>query len=527
MMKASCLGKVARIAAALCLSLAISSHAQTYSTLYGFSPSSGWSANSPLVQGLDGNFYGTTSFGGANQNENLCFEEQQSGCGTAFELTPDGRFQVIYNFCAQVNCADGGAPSNGLILGADGNFYGTTDAGGANFNAAACANYVVSCPGTVFKMTPSGELTTLYNFCSQPHCADGFDAVSLLQARDGNFYGVAQAGGILIQNGPCDHGCGTVFKLTPAGKFTVLYTFCSEPGCMDGARPVGLMQGTDGNFYGMTYYGGTSYESWGTVFQITPAGQYGVLLNFCAKNGGCENGSYPDAPLIEGVDGNLYGTTRGGGAHDGGTVFQLSPRHYTRLHSFCEPVYQYHYCLNGFDPTAELVQGSDGNLYGTADAGGSPLCDYAGCGVIFEVTPGGQFTNVYTFCPKTNCADGSSPGALMQATDGLFYGVTTQGGPPECHFDRGCGTAFSLATGLGPFVEASPNFGPIGRVVNILGNNLMGTTSVTFNGTSAKFAVKSSTLIKAMVPNGATTGAIQVIGTNRTMSSNGAFQVLP
>jgi uncharacterized repeat protein (TIGR03803 family) len=524
-MKPSRLEQVAPVVA-LCLSVAVASHAQTYTTLYGFGASSGWGANSPLVQGLDGNFFGTTSFGGANQNAELCFEEQQSGCGTAFELTRDGRFKVIYNFCAQVNCADGGAPSNGLILGADGNFYGTTDAGGANFNATVCANYVVSCPGTVFKMTPAGELTTLYNFCSQANCADGFDATSLLQARDGNFYGVTGGGGIILTDGYCTNGCGTVFKLTPAGKFTVLYKFCEKPKCVDGSNPIGLMQATDGNFYGMTYYGGTSYESWGTVFEITPAGRYTVLLNFCPV-GACENGQYPDAPPIQGGDGNLYGTTRGGGAHGGGTVFELSPGHYTRLYSFCEPIYQYHYCLNGFDPRWALVQGTDGNLYGTTDGGGSPLCDYAGCGVVFEVTPGGQFTNVYTFCPKANCADGSSPGALMQATNGLFYGVTTQGGPPECHFGRGCGTAFSLAIGLGPFVEASPNFGKIGRVVNLLGNNLTGTTSVTFHGTPAKFAVKSGTLIKAMVPVGATTGTIQITGANGTISSNGAFQVLP
>lgn len=167
------------------------------------------------------------------------------GCGTVFKVTPTGTLSSLYSFCSQSNCTDGSFPYGGLALGADGNLYGTTEAGGTGcLSSGGC--------GTVFKITPSGTLTTLYSFCSQQNCQDG-DAPSaaLVLASDGNFYGTTEAAG--------GNGGGTVFKITPSGTLTTIYNFCSVAGCVDGSRPVAsLIQPTDGNLWGTTSQGGTS-----------------------------------------------------------------------------------------------------------------------------------------------------------------------------------------------------------------------------------------------------------------------------
>ncbi len=183
-----------------------------------------------------------------------------------------------------------------LVRGADGNFYGTTANGGAN-------NY-----GTVFKITPAGALTTLYNFCSQPNCTDGgYPEAPLVQGSDGNFYGTNSWGGI----GSAYYG--TIFKITPAGTLTTLYSFCSIQGCLDGRMPVaGLVQGSDGNFYGTTPVAGAGCYIWGcgTVFQITPAGTFTTLHSFQEYDG-----DGPTGTLVQGTDGNFYGTTGDGAAY--------------------------------------------------------------------------------------------------------------------------------------------------------------------------------------------------------------------
>jgi uncharacterized repeat protein (TIGR03803 family) len=188
-----------------------------------------------LIQGSDGNFYGTTA-----QD------------GTVFKITPEGALTTLYSFCSQAKCADGYLPYAGLIEGIDGNFYGTTSRGGAHKW------------GTIFRLTPSGKLTTLYNFCSKAHCADGrYPIGTLTQATNGDLYGVTQAGG-----GPEDGG--TVFRITPAAVFATLVRFCAQPGCKDGWSPsAGLVQGTNGTLYGTTASGGASGD--GTVFSEIPA----------------------------------------------------------------------------------------------------------------------------------------------------------------------------------------------------------------------------------------------------------------
>ena len=292
-----------------CAATEIASSAQTLGTLANFNGPNGADPEAPLVQATDGNFYGTTLYGGTGIGP--C-TGQESGCGIVFKITPAGTLTTLYDFCSQTDCADGGLPNAGLVQGADGNLYGTTTAGGS-FNG-----------GTAFKITPTGMMTTLYAFCSQSNCTDGVDSTGgLVQGTDGNFYGTTYGGGA---NGLGD---GTVFKMTPAGTLTTLYSFCSQSNCTDGQGPIGgLVQGTDGNFYGTTSEGG-SFEA-GTAFKITPSGAFTTLHSFNPEAGGW----FPYDGLVQATDGNFYGTTFFGGVYQAGTVFKITPGGVlTTLHS--------------------------------------------------------------------------------------------------------------------------------------------------------------------------------------------------
>jgi uncharacterized repeat protein (TIGR03803 family) len=177
---------------------------------------------------------------------------------------------------------------------------------------------------------------------------------------------------------------------------------------------------------------------------------------------------------------------------------------------------------DGIEPEDHLIQGTDGNFYGVSPFGGAELACGSGCGTIFSMTPGGTVTTLYNFCSLTGCADGSTAvPTLMQDTDGTFYGATSLGGAGAA------GTVYSLSMGLGPFVKTLPTSGKVGMNVAILGTNLTGATSVTFNGTPASFTVTSSSLIKTAVPAGATTGTLQVVTPSGTLSSNVQFVVRP
>ena len=289
----------------------------TFTSLYSFCAQANCADGSMpyagLVQGTDGNFYGTTLEGGSNSGCSL----GSGTCGTVFKITPAGTLTTLYNFCAQSGCADGGNPYAGLVQASDGNFYGTTFERGAN-------GY-----GTVFKITPAGTLTTLYSFCSQTNCADGqYPYAGLVQATDGNFYGSTSAGG-----GGAYHQGGTVFKITPSGTLTTIYNFCSQPNCTDGAGSVArLLQASDGNLYGTTLHGGaycTSNSGCGTVFRITPSGTLTTLHSFDDSDG-----KAPFGGLVQATDGNFYGAATYGanpactaGLGGCGTVFRLSVDH--------------------------------------------------------------------------------------------------------------------------------------------------------------------------------------------------------
>src|ERR1022692_1214834 len=359
---------------------------------------------------------------------------------------------TIYSFCSQTNCTDGATPYAGLVQAANGDLYGTTFFGGTNGQ------------GTVFKITQGGTLTTLYSFCSQTNCTDGAAPFAgLVQAANGDLYGTTADGG--ANNGEY----GTVFKITSGGTLTTLHSFCSlgYP-CTDGRYPVaGLVQATNGDFYGTTLQGGAK-ES-GTVFKITPSGTLTTLYSFCSQTN-CKDGVNPYAGLVQAANGDLYGTTSGGGNLGWGTVFKITPSGtLTTLYGFCSQAN----CGDGGAPDAGLVQAADGDLYGTASSQGAN--SYGG--TVFKITPGGTLTTLYSFCSESGCTDGQYPYAgLVQDTNGDFYGTTTQKG------GAASGTVFSLSVGLGPFVKIRPPFGKVGAAIKILGTNLTGATSVSFNG---------------------------------------------
>jgi uncharacterized repeat protein (TIGR03803 family) len=454
----------------------------TLTTLYSFCSQSGCANGelpyAGLAQATNGDFYGTTEWGGANNG------------GTVFKITPAGALTTLYNFCSESGCPGGGWPYAGLVQATNGDFYGTTSGGGANSE------------GTVFKITPGGTLTTLYSFCSQSNCTDGGrPTAGLVQATNEDLYGTTSNGG--ANNG------GTVFRITPSGTLTTAYTFCSLSGCTDGANPTaGLVQATNGDLYGTTPGGGNI--GGGTVFKMTPTGTLTTLYSFSCSGSGCAGGSGPDAGLIQGSDGNFYGTTEWGGANGYGTVFQITPRGaLTTLHDFCPQTG----CADGANPRAGLVQATDGDFYGTTSVGGANCGVAGGCGTIFKVTSSGAFTTLYDFSGSYFPYAG-----LVQDTNGSFYGTTNSGG-------GGGGTVFRLSMGLGPFIKTLPTSGKVGSAVKILGTDLTGATGVTFNGAAAVFNVASSSQITTTVPTGATTGTVQVVTPSGTLSSNVTFRV--
>jgi uncharacterized repeat protein (TIGR03803 family) len=477
-----------------CFVTAIASRAQTLTTLASFNYTNGympWSVT--LIQGTDGNFYGTTYGGGAY------------GMGTVFKVTAGGELVALYSFCAQSGCPDGKWPLAGLVQAVDGNFYGTTSLGGANND------------GTIFKITPEGQLTSLHSFTG----ADGQNpGTTLVLATNGNFYGTtSNGGGSDACNGP---GCGTIFEITPAGEFTVLHIF----NFADGFIPSGLAQASNGNFYGTAAKGGVVNDlcltgpGCGTVFEMTPAGSLTTLYTFDG-----DDGWSPQGGVVQGTDGNFYGTTAWGGASNSGTVFEITPGgQLTTLHSF--------ELTDGGFPTGPLIQATDGKLYGTTTGGGPtavPDTMNGGNGTIFEITLEGALTALYNFSQASGPGpwpDGAQPwGGLVQATNGDFYGTTIMGGTGYNCGTAGCGTVFSLSVGLDPFVKMEPTSGEVGATVIILGTDLMGATRVTFNGTTAEFTVVSSSEIRASVPAGASTGKVEVSTPHGAFSSNVPFRV--
>jgi uncharacterized repeat protein (TIGR03803 family) len=455
-------------------------------------------------------------------------------------------FSVLYNFGAHTGDPYNPLYTGLLAQGRDGNLYSTSPNGGT----------LCSFCGTVFKITPSGTLTDLYNF-NYPSGAPIAPFSGLTLGTDGDFYGTTQGGGTLNE--------GTVFKITASGSLTTLRNLggCKNP-CVEGTFPTAPpVEGRDGNFYGTTPSSSDGTNS-GIIYKITPAGTYTTVHRFTAPSG-----HNPRAPLILGADGNFYGTTTLGGKtvssncvenayNTCGTVFKMTPTgSVTFLHEFDN--------TDGAGPLAPVVQGADGNFYGTTSRGG----DANGDGVIFRLTPLGQFTVLHTF---NGTADGKQPSAgLVQASDGNFYGATRMGGSKNFgtlykitsagafsvlyNFDSttgadpqvtlfqhtngdlygeaygggkfNIGTFYTLDTELPAFVSLLPTSGTAGTSVGILGQGFTAATAVSFNGASAKFTIVSDSYLTATVPTSAIAGNVTVATMTGVLTSNRIFTVVP
>lgn len=318
------------------------------------------------------------------------------GYGNVFKVSASGSFISLFSF----DYSDGAYPEAGLVFGNDGNLYGTTFGGGTNHS-------LYDRVGTVFKFNGNGALTGLHTFTGD---RDGANPMaSLIYANNGNFYGTTSIGG--------DSNLGSVFEINTNKTLRTLYSFS---GVNDGANPfAGLVLGSDGNFYGTTSSGGTS--NLGVIFKINTNGTLINLHSFTGGNGGAQ----PYAALLEGSDGDFYGTTFDGGASNAGVVFKFTTNGgLTNLYSFTGG--------KGAGPSAALVQGSDGDFYGTTEFGGIDF-GYGSFGTVFKISPGGKLATLYSFGAvlDTNydLLDGANPCAgLVMGAGGDFYGTTYYGG---------------------------------------------------------------------------------------------------
>jgi uncharacterized repeat protein (TIGR03803 family) len=364
--------------------------AVTFTNLVLFNQTNGAFPNAGLIQGKDGNFYGTTAASGPG------------GGGTVFQMTPLGILTNLVSF----NNTNGAGPRDGPVQAMDGNFYGTTYNGGNN-------NF-----GTVFQATTNGTLTTLVTFTFTTNGA--YPIAGLIQGQDGSLYGTTAIGGT--------NSGGTAFQVTTNGTLATMVSF-DISGSGGNSPYAGLVQGSDGNLYGTTYQGGTNGN--GTIFKLTTNGIFTPLHSFT----GMIDGANPYAGLVQGTDGGLYGTTENGGTNGFGTVFRFATNGaLMTLAAFGK--------TNGAYPQAGVIQASDGNFYGTTWAGGAYTNQSGlGYGTVFELATNGTLTTLMSF----NGTNGASPQAgLLQSADGNFYGTTAKGGT------NGYGTVFRLGVIVPP-----------------------------------------------------------------------------
>ena len=434
------------------------STAGEYQTLVHFTDNGlqnrGTEAAGRMALGADGNFYGVTADGVA------------STLGSVFKMTPEGAFTTLAQFTGISGASPGDEPTGGLVAGPDGNFYGTAQRGGADnrgvvfrctpggiltalvqftgVSGAAKGSYPIGSLavgpdgalygttllggsldlGTVFKVTTGGVFTTLVEFTSAGASNRGHNPNGgLTLAADDNFYGMTTFGGA--------SNIGTVFRMTPAGVLTTLVEFTGNGATGKGSKPVGdLTLGSDGHLYGLTSEGGASGK--GTVFRITTDGVHTVLVHFSGTSGAAK-GAFPKGSMAQGLDGNFYGNTQNGGAADQGTVFKMTPA--GTLTTLLESTNFYRGGTSkGDSPRGGLCPAPDGSLYGTTDRGGN-----ADLGTVFKIDATGNRITLVHFSGVSGASRGARPQAgLVLASDGNFYGSTTEGGANDM------GTLFRL-----------------------------------------------------------------------------------
>jgi len=329
--------------------------------LFSFGFAAGEYPDAGVIQAPDGNFYGAAYYGGLAND------------GAIFKMDAAGNTSLLYSF---TNGLDNEVPDSPLTIGSDGNLYGTT----------------YSAFGTVFKLAFNGVLTTLHTFTNG---TDGSFPLGPLVEVGTNFFG-ATLGGITAGVGS---GYGTVFEFSTNGALNTLHSFTSA----DGRGPYnGIVQATDGNFYGTVIFG--SSNNFGGIFKITPAGTFTSLYAFSNS----ADGAFPYGGLTQARDGNLYGTSGGYFNSTFGSIFKIT------TNGLFTPLYIFTNGVDGSHPNTTLLQAWDGNLYGTSGS------------EIFQVTTNGVLTVLYSFSYDAQSAV-ASPGPLFQADDGDFYGTAPGG----------------------------------------------------------------------------------------------------
>ncbi|MFY9742322.1 MAG: choice-of-anchor tandem repeat GloVer-containing protein [Candidatus Sulfotelmatobacter sp.] len=451
-----------------------SAHAQTFKPIFeGTNATTIVNPSSRVVtQGTDGDMYFTSENGGTFY-------------GTLFKVSPTGAGALVYDISY--------FPTSGVSLGLDGEYYGTNGDGGPG---GGCG---FSGCGQIYKVSEAGKETILYSFTGE---GDGADPQSPpILAANGLFYGTAPAGGA--------NSASTAYSISSSGAFKILHTFAATEGQQVQAE---LVQGLDGNFYGTAVNGGAN--GLGTIFKMSPTGTVAVLHNFAGSDG-----SNPCCGLLLASDGNFYGTTsNGGGEGIAGVIFRITPAGvYTVLHSI-NPANG-----DGTGPGSTLTQGTDGKLYGVTASGGGGVS-----GTLFNMTTTGTFKTLYTFCSSGTCTDGYGPSSpLKQNTNGVFYGSTWSGGDlTQCN-GEGCGEVYSLSTGLKPFVSLPLASGEEGAKEEILGQGFTTSSTVSFGGTPATITEATSKLLVVKVPAGALTGSVTVTTGSETLTSSRIFRVTP
>jgi uncharacterized repeat protein (TIGR03803 family) len=421
-----------------------------------------------LIESPDGNFYGTAVGGGVGLNAQ----------GTVFKMTPSGKVSVIYSFAEEQNgfLPYGSAP-NGVVEGTDGFLYGV-----ATFNGPLGL-------GLVFKLSKSGTIEDLHDFCADFECSDGAYPAFVTQAIDGNFYGTT---------GPSGFPADVLFRVNPTGTFKVVHVFEAPKAAKDGAGAFGLLQAPNGDFYSTTV-AGEQNSPFNTVFRFNPTSDaYKILHDFDFTD-------YAASNLAQTANGELFGL------QVNSELYEIST---AGKYESLGPVSSTQYLDGG------ILVASDGNLWGTFQGG-----DCGDQGMVFAATTTGAVLQNILF----DCATvGESLGSMIQAADGKFYGVTAgNGGVSPTGLTNG--TIWVMDAGLpapGPaIVDFAPASGAEGTSVLLQGQHLVGTTEVSFDGVPATFQVLTVNYISVTVPAGAKTGKIAVTNAGGTSTSAKSFEI--
>jgi len=477
------------------LSLAVTARAQTINQLFAFTCTSGINSDTCpqgarpdiILQASDGNYYG------AAQVTDEGVSEPQGG--TLFKLTPAGKLTQLFTFTQGISgFLNGNNAADGLVEANDGFLYGTTFNGGKKND------------GVLFRISKTGAgFRVLHNFCSSANCADGSIPSGLLLGQDGNLYGTTLEGGSSVS--PCpSSGCGTIFRFEPTiGAFTVLHRLIAAA---DGLQPFGMIQATNGNFYGVSQ--GLDVHSFNEdIFQFTPAGKFTVQFKSVLFDIGISG-------VTQGANGNLYGAFESVTAGEI-NFFEVSTEGigFVAFAPFTT--------LAGTINIPSLFLASDGNVWDTNFTDST-----APMGSVFSINPqNGAVLQTFAF----DGANGNSPEVgVIQAADGTFVGTTEHGGTISGGSKEFAdGTVWTLDAGLPAPAPAitllNSTSGRVGSTVLINGNNFIGTTAVSFNGVSASFRVLNTQFVSATVPDGATTGPVTVTNAGGKSASAQSFTV--